>query len=231
MQKVIVLTGAGISAESGISTFRGSNGLWEGYDIRDVATPEAWHRNRALVLKFYNERRKKLRLVEPNSAHFLLAELERDFKVVIITQNVDDLHERAGSSRVIHLHGELRKAQSTKDPQLVYDLGDRDIYEGDHCEKGAQLRPYIVWFGEAVPMFEKAARLCEDAEFFVIIGTSMQVYPAASLIHYTPKGIPTYFIDPDIPAEVGDAGIICINEKATTGMALLMEMLLKEKVS
>jgi NAD-dependent deacetylase len=193
--KIVALTGAGISAESGISTFRDADGLWEQHRIEDVATPEAWAANPELVLRFYNQRRAQLLKVKPNDGHFALAELEQKHQVHVITQNVDDLHERAGSSQVLHLHGELRKVRSTGDARLVYPC-DHDISLGDKCEKGYQLRPHIVWFGEAVPMLDRAAQLAQTADAFLIIGTSLQVYPAASLMIYAPEHIPFYYIDP-----------------------------------
>lgn len=195
MKKIVVLTGAGISAESGIKTFRDSDGLWENHRIEDVATPEGWQKNPALVLDFYNQRRAQLLSVEPNDGHRNLAALERHFKVDVITQNVDDLHERAGSTRVLHLHGELRKARSSANEQLVYSW-DKDLKMGDLCERGHQLRPHIVWFGEAVPMLEKAAELASKADIFLIVGTSLQVYPAAGLMRYAPPNIPFFYVDP-----------------------------------
>ncbi|MEL6864952.1 MAG: Sir2 family NAD-dependent protein deacetylase [Bacteroidota bacterium] len=193
--KVMVLTGAGISAESGIKTFRDADGLWEGHDVMTVASPEGWVRNKELVLDFYNQRRRQLHDVEPNAAHKALVDLEKDYDVHIITQNVDDLHERAGSQQVIHLHGELRKVRSIVHHELIYEWpGDLNI--GDTCERGTQLRPHIVWFGEMVPMLERAAQLMTEAEKVLIIGTSMQVYPAAGLVGYAPPFCPVYYIDP-----------------------------------
>lgn len=194
-KRIVVLTGAGISAESGIKTFRDSDGLWENHRIEDVATPEGWARNPELVLEFYNQRRAQLLEVQPNEGHRALAELEKDFDVHIITQNVDDLHERAGSTRVTHLHGELRKVRSVRYPDLIYEW-DKDVILGDFCERGAQLRPHIVWFGEAVPMLEPAAALASQADIFIIVGTSLQVYPAASLMVYANPDIPFYYVDP-----------------------------------
>ncbi|GIV39302.1 MAG: NAD-dependent protein deacylase [Thermonema sp.] len=201
MKKVVVLTGAGISAESGLKTFRDAGGLWEGYDITEVASIEGWHRNPQKVLEFYNMRRRQLAQAQPNAAHRALKELERCYEVVIITQNVDDLHERAGSSRIIHLHGELTKARSSRNPQLIYDIGYRDIQWGDTAEDGSQLRPHIVWFGEPVPMMDAAIAEVEQADLFIIIGTSLVVYPAAGLIDYASPHIPKYLVDikrPDI---------------------------------
>jgi NAD-dependent deacetylase len=194
-QKIVVLTGAGISAESGIKTFRDSGGLWENHRIEDVATPEAWAANPGLVLDFYNQRRAQLLQVKPNDGHHALVYLERDFKVHIITQNVDDLHERAGSTHVLHLHGQLRQVRSNGFEHLVYPW-DKDLCLGDRCERGHQLRPNIVWFGEAVPMMDAAAELAEQADIFLIIGTSLQVYPAAGLMRYAHRNIPVYYIDP-----------------------------------
>jgi NAD-dependent deacetylase len=198
MKKIIVLTGAGMSAESGISTFRDSGGLWEKYEINDVATPNGWRRNQALVLDFYNQRRRQLLDSKPNEAHYALAELEKDYDVQIVTQNVDNLHERAGSTNVVHLHGELMKVRSTGPGEEVFDVDPNhpDINTGDYCPKGFQLRPHIVWFGEAVPEIEKAERMAASAALFLIIGTSMQVYPAAGLINSVKSGVPVYLIDP-----------------------------------
>jgi NAD-dependent deacetylase len=226
-QRLVVLTGAGVSAESGIRTFRDSNGLWENHDIMEVASPEGWRKNRDLVLDFYNQRRKQARECQPNDAHLSLARLECHFDVQIITQNVDDLHERAGSSHVLHLHGELSKAQSSIDPRLVYPLEHWEIKPGDKCEKGSQLRPFIVWFGEAVPMMIPAMKLAEKAEIFLVLGTSMQVYPAASLIDYVPKGAKKYLIDPQIPDFHRRNEVTAIPETATRGMKILEEMLLQ----
>lgn len=195
MKKLVVLTGAGMSAESGIKTFRDAGGLWEGHDVMEVASPEGYRRNPELVLEFYNQRRKQLFEVNPNEGHTNLVTLEKHFDVTIITQNVDDLHERAGSSNILHLHGQLRQVRSTLDPSLVYSW-EKDLSLGDTCEKGSQLRPHIVWFGESVPMMEEAINIVERADILVIIGTSMQVYPAAGLIDYIPWNTPIYFIDP-----------------------------------
>lgn len=195
MKKLVVLTGAGISAESGIKTFRDADGLWEGHDVLEVASPMGWQKNPVLVLDFYNQRRKQLLSVKPNSAHIELAKLEQRFSVSIITQNVDDLHERAGSSNVLHLHGELLKVRSTRNPSLIYNW-EKDLYLGDLCEENSQLRPHIVWFGEEVSMLQKAVEITEKADILLIIGTSMQVYPAAGLIHYINKNVPVYFVDP-----------------------------------
>lgn len=226
MKKLVVLSGAGVSAESGISTFRDSNGLWENHDIMEVASPEGWRKNRELVLDFYNQRRKQARDCQPNEAHLTLAKLENHFEVQIITQNVDDLHERAGSSHVLHLHGELSKAQSTLDPRLIYPLDHWEIKLGDKCEKGSQLRPFIVWFGEAVPMMIPAMEIARTADIFLVLGTSMQVYPAASLIDYVPKQAKKFLIDPQTPDFPQKNKVHFFREKATVGMKLLSEILL-----
>ncbi|WP_338840426.1 NAD-dependent deacylase [Flavobacterium ginsenosidimutans] len=194
-KKLVVLTGAGISAESGIKTFRDSDGLWEGHDVMEVATPEGWFKNQELVLDFYNKRRQQLKEVKPNLGHIILAELEKDFDVHIITQNVDDLHERAGSSKVLHLHGELLKVRSTQNKNLILDWTE-DLFTGDLDTNGHQLRPHIVWFGEEVPALEEAIDITETADYFAVIGTSLQVYPAAGLIAYTPSTTPVFYIDP-----------------------------------
>ena len=196
MQKIVVLSGAGISAESGISTFRDNNGLWENHKIEEVATPEAWEMNRELVVKFYNMRRKQLLEVDPNAGHRALVKLEENFDVQIITQNVDDLHERAGSSNVLHLHGELKKVRSTLDSSLVYTMEDWELKIGDVCEKGSQLRPHIVWFGEEVPNISLAADMVSKADCLIVVGTSLNVYPAAGLIHEVRQNIPIYLVDP-----------------------------------
>ncbi len=227
-KKLVVLTGAGVSAESGIRTFRDSNGLWENHDIMEVASPEGWRRNRTLVQEFYNQRRKQARECQPNAAHLTLAELENHLDVQIITQNVDDLHERAGSTQVLHLHGELQKAQSTLDPRLVYPLEHWEIREGDTCEKGSQLRPFIVWFGEAVPMMVPAMELARQADYFLVLGTSLQVYPAASLIDYVPKSAEKFLIDPVKPESYLGKEVQIIQEKATVGMQLFKELILEK---
>ncbi|GAA3653727.1 NAD-dependent deacylase [Flavivirga jejuensis] len=222
---IVVLTGAGISAESGIKTFRDADGLWEGHDVMEVATPEGFKANPALVLDFYNQRRRQLLEVAPNTAHYDLAKLESNFKVTIITQNVDDLHERAGSSNVIHLHGELLKVRSTFDETDIQER-QTDIVLGDTCKKGSQLRPHIVWFGEDVPMIEKAVSICETADILIIIGTSMQVYPAASLMHYVPENTATYFIDPK-PNIDSKKNLTVIAEPATVGVSKILDILNK----
>jgi len=199
MKKLVVLTGAGISAESGIKTFRDSDGLWENYDVMEVASIEGWHKNQELVLEFYNQRRAQAMAAEPNEGHKALARLESYFDVHIITQNVDNLHERGGSTNVIHLHGELSKVRSTLDENLIYEWGGDSIQLGDKCDKGGQLRPHIVWFGEAVPMMEIAARITHQADIFMVVGTSLNVYPAAGLLDFVGDSIPKYIIDPNMP--------------------------------
>lgn len=205
---IVVLTGAGISAESGLSTFRDNGGLWEQHSVYDVATPEAFVRNPELVLRFYNDRRRQLETAQPNPAHRLLAELEQRYRVTVVTQNVDNLHERGGSSNVIHLHGELTKARSTRYPELVYDIGFKPLELGDTCERGAQLRPHIVWFGEEVPLLETAAEIVRTADQLLIVGTSLQVYPAAGLVHEVDIDVPITVIDPGEPATVSRARVI-----------------------
>jgi NAD-dependent deacetylase len=228
MQRLVVLTGAGISAESGISTFRDNGGLWDNYRIEDVATPDAWARNQELVLDFYNQRRKQAGSVTPNEAHYALAELEKAYNVTIVTQNVDNLHEIAGSSRVIHLHGELFKSRSTKNPELVYQMNSWELKTGDLCELGSQLRPHIVWFGEEVPMMDVAVDIVEDADIFVVIGTSLAVYPAAGLVNYVGQNKPIYLIDPVKPEIRFKPNMTFIQEKATVGTGILKDNL-KEK--
>jgi NAD-dependent deacetylase len=228
MQNIVILTGAGISAESGISTFRDADGLWEGHDVMAVASYDGWKKDPSLVLDFYNQRRSQLKTVEPNEAHFAIKSLEEKFNVTVITQNVDDLHERAGSSKIVHLHGELTKVRSTYSPELIYDWVD-DLNMGDICEHGHQLRPHIVWFGEMVPMLETAIQHCEVGDIFIIIGTSMQVYPAAGLISYAPKGRPIYYVDPKphISYELSKLpNLNVIAQKATVGVVQLVKELL-----
>jgi NAD-dependent deacetylase len=220
---LVVLTGAGISAESGIKTFRDADGLWEGHDVMEVATPEGFRKNPELVLDFYNQRRRQLFEVEPNQAHIDLAALETDYEISIITQNVDDLHERAGSSNIIHLHGELLKVRSTFDETDILEW-KTDLFLGDLCKNGHQLRPHIVWFGEDVPMIEKAIEICEIADILVIIGTSMQVYPAAGLMHYVPGNIPIYFIDPK-PTITSKNNLTVLAENATIGVKQMIKLL------
>ena len=226
MKKLIVLTGAGISAESGIATFRDAGGLWEGYKVEDVATPEAWRKDQALVLDFYNQRRKKALDVKPNRGHEILAELERHFEVTVITQNVDNLHERAGSSKVLHLHGSLFESRSTLNPKLIYPIKGSELNIGDTCERGSQLRPNIVWFGEAVPMMEVAADVAANADVFLVVGTSMVVYPAAGLIDYVPDFVKKYVVDPKKPEIMHVPNLEFIAEKASVGMQLVRNLLM-----
>lgn len=226
MKNVVVLTGAGMSAESGLKTFRDENGLWEGHDVMKVATPEAFDRNPELVLEFYNQRRRQLNEVSPNKGHINLAKLEKHFNVNIITQNVDDLHERAGSSNVLHLHGELRKVRSTLHENDIYNWNG-DLVLGDVCKQNAQLRPHIVWFGEDVPMIEKAIEIVEEADILIIIGTSMLVYPAASLINFTTKKTPIYFIDPKPNIDENRyQNLTVIKDSAERGSELLLKILI-----
>lgn len=224
MKKLTILSGAGISAESGIKTFRDGDGLWENHSITDVASPEGWHKDRALVLEFYNQRRRQLHEVAPNDAHKLLAKLEQYFHVQIITQNIDDLHERAGSKNIIHLHGELFKSCSCNNKDLIYDQ-KTDILIGDKAEDGAQLRPFIVWFGEEVPMMEKATQLVREADVFLVIGTSLQVYPAAGLIHEIKDGCHLFVINPNETNFGYGKRAVVMKETATQGMKLLFEKL------
>ncbi len=224
--KLVVLTGAGMSAESGIKTFRDSDGMWENYRIEDVCTPEALARNPAAVNHFYNERRKQLYEAQPNTGHKGLAALEKYFDVKIITQNIDDLHERAGSRQVLHLHGELKKVRSSKNPELIYDLEGWELKPGTLCKDGSPLRPHVVFFGEAVPNMEPAIEVLRQADLFVIIGTSLAVYPAASLLHYAPEGIPVFVIDPCIPAEARRRCFYLIEKEASEGVKELQKILL-----
>ncbi|RSK34637.1 SIR2 family NAD-dependent protein deacylase [Hymenobacter metallilatus] len=217
-KKLVALTGAGISAESGLATFRATDGLWENHRIEDVATPEGWAKNPELVLEFYNQRRAAARAAQPNAGHLALAELEKDFEVVVVTQNVDDLHERAGSSRVIHLHGQLFQSRSSYFEHLVYPLETDRIELGELCEKGHQLRPNIVWFGEAVPLMERAAEEAATADVFLVVGTSLQVYPAAGLVDYVRRGTPVYIIDPSRPPVTSRPNLHFITEPGTTGV-------------
>lgn len=225
-KKLVVLTGAGISAESGLKTFRDSDGLWEGYDVTEVATPRAWRKNPQLVLEFYNMRRSNVREAQPNAAHYGLAALESDYDVHIVTQNIDDLHERAGSSKVLHLHGEIFKMRSEQDDSLIYDIRG-DIKLGDTAEDGAQLRPHIVWFEEPVPLIGEAARIVEQADFFAVIGTSLVVYPAAGLVNYAPWHIPKYIIDKKIPYTSAVSNLTVIEKPATEGVQQLITLLRK----
>jgi len=217
MKKIVVLSGAGISAESGIRTFRDMGGLWEEYDVMEVASIDGWHKNKELVLKFYNDRRLQLKNSEPNNGHKILAELENDFNVYVITQNVDNLHERAGSSKILHLHGELTKVRSVGNEEDIKDIGYTEINIGDTCENGFQLRPHIVWFGEAVPAIEEAIQITKEADILIVVGTSLNVYPAASLINYVPSNTPIYLVDPNEVA-VSKQNITIIQEPASTGL-------------
>lgn len=227
MKTIVVFTGAGVSAESGISTFRDSGGLWEKYDIRDVATPEAWRKNPNLVLDFYNQRRRQVVEASPNAAHHAIARLQEKFNVIVITQNVDDLHERAGSKQVLHLHGEIRKSRSTLDPSLVYEVKGWEIKAGDRCEKGSQLRPHIVWFGEAVPEMTRAEAVASEADLFIIVGTSLNVYPAAGLVHSVPENCPIYLVDPNEVNNPGINNLKVIRENAGKGVPDLVEILMQ----
>lgn len=224
-KRIVVLSGAGISAESGLSTFRDSNGLWENHSIYEVATPEAWESNPTLVQRFYNERRKQLFEVKPNQGHFGLVDLENEFDVAIITQNVDDLHERAGSSQILHLHGELTKSRSTTNSKLVYEVEGWELKLGDTCENGSQLRPHIVWFGEDVPMFPKAIKVVEQADILIIVGTSLNVYPAASLADFIPSKTPIYIVDPKLVGNALEGKVIHIQKNATEGIPELVRLL------
>ena len=226
MKKIVVLTGAGISAESGLRTFRDSDGLWEGYDVREVATPEAWQQNPQLVQDFYNMRRKDVLAAKPNAAHFALAELEKNYDVTIITQNIDDLHERAGSTNVMHLHGVITRSQSDIDPTLTYPMDGWEIKMGEVCELGSQLRAHVVWFGEDVPMIVPAARACQQADLFILVGSSLAVYPAAGLINYVHYDVPKYIVDPSIPDISRIKNVIKIEERATTGVPELVRQLM-----
>jgi NAD-dependent deacetylase len=227
-KRLVVLSGAGISAESGIKTFRDSGGLWEGHEVMEVASPEGWRKNQALVQDFYNQRRKQAKDCQPNQAHHILAELESELEIVIITQNVDDLHERAGSTHVIHLHGELTKAQSSIDPELIYELDHWEIRKGDLCGKGSQLRPFIVWFGEPVPMMLEAIHEAQTADFFLVVGTSLQVYPAAGLMDYAPSQAEIFLIDPVTLYQNKGEKVVLIPEMATLGMEKFKKMVLEK---
>ncbi len=228
MKKLVVLTGAGISAESGLKTFRESDGLWEGHDVMKVASPIGWAKNPELVLDFYNQRRKQGLNAKPNDGHLILKELESYFDVVIVTQNVDNLHEKAGSSNVIHLHGQLFQSRSTKDPSLIYEMEDWQLNLGDTCELGSQLRPNIVWFGEAVPMMEVAMMHAQQADIFLVVGTSLQVYPAAGLIDFVSLNAPKYIVDPNKPETGIYPNLRFVVDKASTGMRKIQEELLRE---
>jgi len=231
-KKIVVLTGAGISAESGIQTFRDADGLWEGHDVMEVASPEGWRKNKEMVLDFYNQRRKQLHEVKPNAGHLALAELDEHFEVCVITQNVDDLHERSGSKRILHLHGELLKVRSSMDPSIIKDWTG-DLTSEDKCPKGSQLRPHIVWFGEAVPELDKAAAMTSIADILIIVGTSLQVYPAASLSAYAPANIPIYYVDPkpQLNHELLQVkNLTVVAEKGTTGLRKVVDLLIDKYV-
>ena len=225
-KKLVVLSGAGMSQESGLKTFRDMGGLWEQYNVTDVASAEAWQKNPELVMRFYNERRKQLFEAKPNAGHIGIADLEKDCEVEIVTQNVDDLHELAGSTNVLHLHGELRKARSTIDPDLIYTLKQYELKLGDKCEKGSQLRPHIVWFGEAVPAMQNALPIVQNADIFIVIGTSLVVYPAAGLVNYAKSEIPIFVVDPKRP-EIFLKNVTYIQEKAGKGVEILKSKLKK----
>lgn len=223
-KKLVVLTGAGVSAESGLATFRGAGGLWEGYRIEDVATPEAWRRNPELVLEFYNQRRKQAMNAQPNRAHHIIKELESHFEVVVITQNVDNLHEKAGSRQIIHLHGQLFQARSTRDESIIVNMKGWELNWGDLGSDGAQLRPNIVWFGEAVPMMDVAIEEVSKADAMVVVGTSLQVYPAASLVDYLPGKCPIYLVDPEARSIHTSRKVVAIAELATVGMEIVANL-------
>ncbi|MBA3899571.1 MAG: NAD-dependent deacylase [Bacteroidetes bacterium] len=227
--KIVIFSGAGISAESGIKTFRDSGGLWEDYNIDDVATPEGWRKNFELVLDFYNQRRKQVMEAKPNDAHQALVELEQHFDVKIITQNIDDLHERAGSKNVLHLHGEIKKSKSTLNPSIIYDIEGWELHPGQNCEKGSQLRPHVVWFGEEVPEMENAARMVSEADVLIVIGTSLNVYPAASLLYYAKPGARTYLIGPEAETRQGIGDLHVIKELASKGVRGLVKRLIHSK--
>lgn len=227
MKKIVVLTGAGISAESGLKTFRDSDGLWEGHDVMEVATPQAWDKNRTLVLEFYNQRRKQALSVKPNLGHLSLAALQENFNVSIVTQNVDGLHEMAGNTSVMHLHGQLSQSRSTLDPTLVYDMESWELKEGDLCERGSQLRPHIVWFGEAVPMMEPAIEETLSADIFIVAGTSLVVYPAAGLLDFIPPHVPKYIVDPKIPDVGSRENMYFYEEAASTGLEKVRDHLIE----
>ena len=226
-KRIVVLTGAGISAESGLKTFRDNDGLWNNHRVEEVATPEAWAADMELVLEFYNQRRKQLLECEPNPAHFALVKLEEKYDVQIITQNVDDLHERAGSTNVLHLHGELKKVRSTLDPGLIFELEGWELNAGDYCPKGSQLRPHIVWFGEAVPNISIAAEIATTTDILLVIGTSMQVYPAAGLVHYAPLDSMKYYIDPGANENSMLSNLTVIRDKAGNAIPQLVNDLME----
>ncbi len=226
MKKIVIFSGAGISAESGLKTFRDSDGLWENYDLTEVATPEAWEKNPKLVLDFYNLRRKQVIKAQPNEAHLTLVKFEEKFNVQIITQNIDDLHERAGSSNILHLHGEILRSRSTG-TQKEYKINGEELNIGDLCEQKTQLRPDIVWFGEAVPKMVEAEKICRDADILIIIGTSLSVYPAANIVEFVPESCPKYIIDPKDISSKGIKNLTYIKEKASIGIPILANTLLK----
>ena len=230
MKRIVVLTGAGISAESGLKTFRDSDGLWEGYNIEDVATPQAWQRNPQLVQDFYNTRRKDVLAAQPNAAHYALAKLEERFNVTIITQNIDDLHERAGSTNVVHLHGIITRSQSSINSELTYPIEGWELRMDEVCELGSPLRAHVVWFGENVPMIEQAAKICAGAELFILTGTSLAVYPAAGLVHYIRPGIKKYIVDPNIPEVRRLTNVVEIQAKASIGIPDLVEELMSNSI-
>lgn len=230
-KKIIILTGAGISAESGLQTFRDADGLWEGYNVEDVATPEAWQRNPELVQNFYNERRRSVFNAKPNAAHLALADLDEYFDTLIITQNIDDLHEKAGSKAIIHLHGEIMYARSSKNAALLYKLGGEDIEMGKFCELGSQLRPHVVWFGEQVPMINKAMHEMPKADIVILVGSSLAVYPAAGLLELAKPGIPVYIVDPKIPNVILPENAVKIEKKASVGVPSLVKKLIKSEQS
>ena len=225
MKKLVVFSGAGMSAESGIKTFRDMGGLWEQYDVTEVASPLAWENTPGLVMDFYNQRRKQLFECEPNEGHILISKLESVYEVSVITQNVDDLHERAGSTKILHLHGELKKVRSTVDPSLVYEMKDWELKFGDVCEKGSLLRPHIVWFGEAVPAMEDAISIIKKAEIVIIVGTSLNVYPAAGLIDFVPDSVPVFIIDPGNPTYHSKKNITHLQEISSVGLRRFFEMM------
>jgi len=228
MKNIVILTGAGISAESGINTFRDSGGLWEGHDVMDVASPEGWRKNPELVLDFYNVRRKDALKAQPNAAHLALVELSKHFNVRIITQNVDDLHERAGSTDVLHLHGKLFESRSTINPRMIYPIDGWELKLGDKCPRGSQLRPNIVWFGEAVPLMDTAAAIATTADILIVIGTSLQVYPAASLIDYVDEEAEIFVIDPNLTIVKKYPKLTMLAEKATTGTIQVVNQLIEK---
>lgn len=230
MKRVVVLSGAGISAESGIKTFRDSGGLWEEYKIEEVATPSAWQRNPRLVLDFYNKRRLQVLAAAPNPAHLALADLEKEFEVYIITQNIDDLHERAGSTRILHLHGEILKSRSSLDPNLIYPVAGSEINIGDKCERGSQLRPHIVWFGESVPAMDEAISITRTADIFIVIGTSLEVYPAASLVMYAPDSALKILVDPQAELPFGSGDFTLVRNTAGKGVSDVVQKLMSHHV-